>query len=200
MFSFSQLKNENILRFVTAVTNLKLRMFVTATIWGRLYTYFSLSELTQQFSKTLSINQNICNLDSIRHFQHFQTLRQTSFWLKSKSFNQIHNDKGRYMIMIKVDMEWLPWVGVLKLWVSCAKEPYKRDDILQKRPTILRSLLIEATPYTTKQTRYTIMVCNSFLSNVTHLYARHNSCTIASAYKHCCPGITHTCWFCRANR
>jgi len=30
--------------------------------------------------------------------------------------------------------------------VSFAKEPYKRDDILQKRPIILRSLLIEATP------------------------------------------------------
>jgi len=28
-----------------------------------------------------------------------------------------------------------------------AKEPYKRDDILQKRPIILRSLLIVATPY-----------------------------------------------------
>jgi len=28
-----------------------------------------------------------------------------------------------------------------------AKEPYKRDDVLQKRPIILRSLLIVATPY-----------------------------------------------------
>ena len=27
-------------------------------------------------------------------------------------------------------------VGSLKLQVSCAKEPYKRDDILQKRPMI----------------------------------------------------------------
>jgi len=33
------------------------------------------------------------------------------------------------------------------LHVSFAKEPYKRDDILQKRPIILRSLLIVATPY-----------------------------------------------------
>jgi len=29
-----------------------------------------------------------------------------------------------------------------------AKEPYKRDYIPQKRPIILRSLLIDATPYT----------------------------------------------------
>jgi len=31
--------------------------------------------------------------------------------------------------------------------ISFAKEPYKRDYILQKRPIILRSLLIVATPY-----------------------------------------------------
>jgi len=41
---------------------------------------------------------------------------------------------------------WLRLVGSLKLLVSFAKEPYKRDDILQKRPIILRSLLIVATP------------------------------------------------------
>ena len=44
------------------------------------------------------------------------------------------------------DMGWLRLVGSLKLQVSFAKEPYTRDDILQKRPIILRSLLIEATP------------------------------------------------------
>ena len=42
-------------------------------------------------------------------------------------------------------------VGSLKLQVSFAKETYKRDDILQKRLIILRSLLIVvlivATPY-----------------------------------------------------
>ena len=45
-------------------------------------------------------------------------------------------------------MGWLRLVGSLKLQVSFAKEPYKTDDILQKRRIILRSLLIEATPYT----------------------------------------------------
>jgi len=81
-------------------------------------------------------------------------------------------------------MGWLRWVGALKLYVSFAKEPYKRDiyenisnirthsrmgwlrwvgalklyvsvaecrlfyrALLQKRPIILRSLLIVATPY-----------------------------------------------------
>ena len=44
-------------------------------------------------------------------------------------------------------MGWLRLVGSLKWQVSFAKEPYKRDDILQKRPIILRSLLAKATPY-----------------------------------------------------
>jgi len=44
-------------------------------------------------------------------------------------------------------MGWLCLVGSLKLYVSFAKEPYKRDDILPKRPVILRNLLIEVTPY-----------------------------------------------------
>ena len=38
-------------------------------------------------------------------------------------------------------------ISSLNLQVSFAKEPYKRDDILQKRPIILRSLLIVATAY-----------------------------------------------------
>jgi len=42
---------------------------------------------------------------------------------------------------------WLRLVGSLKKQVSFAKEPYQRNDILQKRPIILRSLLIVATPY-----------------------------------------------------
>jgi len=44
-------------------------------------------------------------------------------------------------------MGWLRLVGSSKLWVSFAKEPYKRDNILQKRPIIVRSILIVATPY-----------------------------------------------------
>ena len=38
-------------------------------------------------------------------------------------------------------------VGSLKVGVFFAKEPYKRDDILQKRTIIFRSLIIVATPY-----------------------------------------------------
>ena len=39
---------------------------------------------------------------------------------------------------------WLWLVGSIKLQVSFAKEPYKRDYILQKRPIVLRSLLTVA--------------------------------------------------------
>jgi len=45
-----------------------------------------------------------------------------------------------------IHMGWLPLVGSLKAQVSFAKEPYERDDILQKRRIILRSLIIVATP------------------------------------------------------
>jgi len=41
---------------------------------------------------------------------------------------------------------WLRLVGSFKLWVSIAKEPYEIDDNLQKRPIILRSLQLVATP------------------------------------------------------
>ena len=42
-------------------------------------------------------------------------------------------------------MEWLWLVGSIKVYVSFAKEPYKRDNILQKRPVILSILLTVAT-------------------------------------------------------
>jgi len=36
---------------------------------------------------------------------------------------------------------WLWWVGALKLYVSFAKEPYKTDNILQKRPKISQHII-----------------------------------------------------------
>ena len=45
-----------------------------------------------------------------------------------------------------LSMGWLRLVGSLKLQVSFAKESYERDYILQKRPIMLRSLLIVTTP------------------------------------------------------
>jgi len=48
-------------------------------------------------------------------------------------------------------MRWLQLVGSIKLQVSFAKEAYKRDDILQKRPIILSIVLTVATPKDTRQ-------------------------------------------------
>jgi len=48
------------------------------------------------------------------------------------------------------DMGWLRLVGSLKLYVSFAEYRLFYRALLQKRPIILRSLLIVATPYTEK--------------------------------------------------
>jgi len=45
------------------------------------------------------------------------------------------------------DIRWLRFVGSSKSLVSVAKEPYKREHILQKMPIILRCLLIVAFRY-----------------------------------------------------
>jgi len=63
-------------------------------------------------------------------------------------------------------MGWLRSVGSLKYEVVFAKEPYKRDDILQKRRTIFRSLLIVATPYTVPH-------CNTYMLCYHRIYATH---------------------------
>ena len=68
-----------------------------------------------------------------------------------------------FVTTIWSDMGWLRLVGSLKLQVSFAKEPYKRDDILQKRPIILRSLLIVAPPHIRLHSELT---CNSVLQCV----------------------------------
>ena len=44
-------------------------------------------------------------------------------------------------------MGWLWLVGSIKLYVTFAKEPYKRDHILQKRPILFSILLTVPTPY-----------------------------------------------------
>jgi len=59
---------------------------------------------------------------------------------------------------ISLCMGRLRLVGSLKLYVSFAKETHKTDDILQKRPIILRSLLIVATPYLHSSTISTYVI------------------------------------------
>ena len=63
-----------------------------------------------------------------------------------KSFTRTH-------LRHKTHMGWLWLVGSWNQQVSFAKEPYKRDYVLQKRPVISRSLLIVATQHTHTHTR-----------------------------------------------
>ena len=79
-------------------------------------------------------------------------------------------------------MGWLRLVGSLKLQVSFAKEPYSEDDILQKRPVILSSLLIAATLYTKIQTQS----CESRLCVITatHTHTRTHTHTHTRTHTH----------------
>jgi len=65
---------------------------------------------------------------------------------RSMSWHSVPLIQARAFFNSKLYMGWLRSVGSLKLWVSYANEPYKRDHILHKRPIILRSVLIVATP------------------------------------------------------
>ena len=81
-------------------------------------------------------------------------------------------------------MGWLRLVGSLTSQVSLAKELYKTDDILQKRPIILRSLLHVATPYRKRHLKLQI----TYQSQPPHI----NMCTICI--------WTHTCQLWRRRR
>jgi len=52
----------------------------------------------------------------------------------------------RFHSSLENAMGWLWLIGSIKLEVSFAKDPYKRDDILQKRPIVELMLLTVATP------------------------------------------------------
>jgi len=71
--------------------------------------------------------------------------RTDSLGLLCVSFPDV-GEEGR-LLWDAIAMWWLWFVGSLKLFVSFAEEPSKRHSILQKRPMILRSLLIVATTY-----------------------------------------------------
>ena len=68
-------------------------------------------------------------------------------------------------------MGWLWLVGSFKLYVSFAKEPYKRDNILQKRPKILSTLLTVANPYGAA-TLSRLLEIKSLLHNIVSLIGR----------------------------
>jgi len=104
------------------------------------------------------------------HVSHFE---KKCSWLRThESFHvcewvMSHKNESCHVWMSH--MGWLRLVGSIKLYVSFAKEPYKRDDIVQKRPIIWSILLIVATPYHVKKSHVT----HSPLLIITEHFASH---------------------------
>ena len=111
-------------------------------------------------------------------------------------FDDVHQSGRCYrqsLPGVYLSMGWLHGVGSVKLYVSFAKEPYERDDILQKRPIILRSLLIVASPYQT--------VCvwtHTYTHTHTHTYTHQIACSLWT--RPCRPAATPTPQQSPANR
>jgi len=83
----------------------------------------------------------------------WDSIRCESFIGVTKTYGRessvgVTNTYGRHC---RHEYIWMPHGATLTCleceYVYGWKEPYKRDDILQKRPIIVRSLLIVATPY-----------------------------------------------------
>jgi len=81
---------------------------------------------------------------------------------------------------------------LLKLQVYFAKEHYKRDYILQKRPTILRSLLIVATPYLDLQSPLWCPLANT-KSRAGRLTALQCVAVCCSVLQVCCKCVAECC-------
>ena len=86
-------------------------------------------------------------------------------------------------------MEWLRLVGSLKLYVSFAEYRLFYRALLQKRPIILRSLLIVATPYHV----YAWVVSRLWTSNVTHQWGGHTHERVMTEANHWARGTTPHC-------
>jgi len=99
-------------------------------------------ECTIQNQTTRSYELCLSTCTYIRRYIYIHTYIGLSGELQMKPRDRV------CCVFLFVHMGRLQSVGSLKLHVSLVKEPYKRGDILQKRPIILRSLPIEATPYT----------------------------------------------------
>ena len=103
---------------------------------------------------------------------------------------QILNSMGRILVrwksfrnnleMLCHPMGWLQLVGSLKSQVSFAKDPYKRGDILPKRPIILRSLLIVAIPYQIQRGTHK----QTFTHTLTHIHTSTHTNTHIDTYTH----------------
>jgi len=98
-----------------------------------------------------------CRTIKIARFQPMRTMKRCRIHLWSRDHDHFfggNRDLGHSFSIQSLNsslchpkqtMGWFQLVGSIKLLVYFAKEPYKRDYILQKRPIILSILLIIAT-------------------------------------------------------
>jgi len=100
---------------------------------------------------------------------------------------------------LRCSMGWLRPVGSIQSKVSFAKEPYKRDYILQKRPIILSNLLTVATPshitwwWNTHSTCvYTNLPCNTAHQVLNNFF--FPSADAASIFRTCCRSYSNKWW------
>ena len=95
----------------------------------------------------------ILHLISTLHYAPHSTHHETAWYTSEHHILHIwaphptHLSTTSYTSPTLHTMGWLRLVGSIKLQVSLAKEPYKRDYVLQKRPVMLSVLLAVATPY-----------------------------------------------------
>jgi len=90
-----------------------------------------------------------------------------AYWVSQVNVSQVNISQEN------AAMGWLRLAarGSLKLQVSFAKEPYKRDYILQKRPIILRSLLNRSHPID-------VQSCWVSHVNVSQVHVAHHSLVV----------------------
>jgi len=84
------------------------------------------------------------------------------------------------------------WISrLLKTIGLLAKEPYKRDYILQKRPIDLRSLLFVATPYS-RNIQHTFKTHPTHIQNTSMPHSRHIQHTFKHTFKTYSRHLHHT--------
>jgi len=99
-------------------------------------------------------------------------------------------------------MGWLRLVGSLKLWVTFAKEPYKRDYILQKRPMIYFSIYVCDTAQSYLRFE-TATHCNTLQHTATHCDTLRHTTTHCDTLRHTathCDTLQHTAAHCDTMR
>jgi len=140
--------------YICICTHIQIHVYVY--IHAYVYTYLELQHpqahtghvlanaSESQYTDTYIMCTYICIMHMYRHMRIYMCLYlHSNLCLYILAWRRSRRHVGH--------MGWLRLVGSYRsfteLQVSFAKEPYKRGHIMQKRPVILRSLLIVATPH-----------------------------------------------------